>query len=544
MTCSTNTCGVGGWSGPLPGDPDNNLILSATPAFGGIDVSWNYPATNPEAVAYVKLYRGLLNNFNSAIEIAVVGGNTYFDKSSNNLAITYFYWIEMVSVNGTVGSLIGPASAMARPTIEAMIEKLTGQIDAGVLAQSLKAQIDRIELNAQAIVSESQARATADGAYSTLMTQVQAGVASLYSTVQTEITTRQAGDSTLASAINTVQSSFGTNLASVQQTLQSNIKTVGDKVTQIGALYTVNTTVNGLVGGFGIYNDGTHIEAGFDVDTFWVGKTGTNKKKPFIIYDGETFIDTAAIRNASIDQAKIGDLSAEKITTGALSASRINGLGLIIYSGNYTSSYSWPWASGGTSGFHLGPSGLLMGDVYANKYIQLTSDGAMYGPGFNMSNGNLTLSNVTITRSTRIAGGTFTIPSPLYSSDNGDGTWSIGASSNLGFTAAPGEFFIDTGYDDYTSITDTTRPVYTAKVIGSTGYIWYGGSGPGNAKTGDWAMESSVISDIDFYRTAASGAVPGGRLFIRVRVFGSRNNHSSIYQARLDTVTWSMNKVT
>jgi hypothetical protein len=328
MTCSTDTCGVGGWSGPLPGDPDNNLILSATPAFGGIDVSWNYPATNPEAVAYVKLYRGLLPSFGAAILIANVGGNTYYDKSQTNQAIDYYYWIEMVSVNGTVGALIGPANATARPTIDAMIEQLTGQIDAGVLAQSLKAKIDQITLNAQAIVTESQTRATADDAYSTLMTQVQAGVASLYSTVQTEITTRQAGDSTLASAINTVQSTFGTNLASAQTTLQTNINIVDGKVHDIGARYTATVTVNGLVGGFGVYNDGSSVEAGFDVDTFWVGKTSLNKKKPFIISGGETFINQAVIASASIDIAKINkatilNLSALNADMGSITAGNI-----------------------------------------------------------------------------------------------------------------------------------------------------------------------------------------------------------------------------
>ena len=58
-SCTTGTCGVGGWGGPLPGDPDNNSVLTATPAFGGIDVSWSYPGTNPQAVAHTVLYRGV-----------------------------------------------------------------------------------------------------------------------------------------------------------------------------------------------------------------------------------------------------------------------------------------------------------------------------------------------------------------------------------------------------------------------------------------------------------------------------------------------------
>jgi hypothetical protein len=328
MTCSTNECGTGLGSVILPGDPNNNSVLSATPAFGGIDVSWTMPTTNPQAVAYTKLYRGLLANFNAALLIARVGGDQYYDKSTGNVQTQYYYWIKHVSVNGTEGELIGPASAVARPPISAVIEQLTGQIDSGALAQSLKTEIDKITLNAQAITQESVARVAANNAYSLLMTQVQAGVDDLYSTVQTEITSRQDGDSTLAAAINTVQSTFGTNLATAQTTLQTNINTVNGKVTEIGALYTTKVTVNGLVGGFGIYNNGSSIEAGFDVDTFWVGKTNANKKKPFIISGGETFINQAVIASASIDIAKINkatisNLAALNADMGYINAGQI-----------------------------------------------------------------------------------------------------------------------------------------------------------------------------------------------------------------------------
>jgi hypothetical protein len=545
-TCSaTNSCGTGLGTVTIPSDPDFYIAIAAVAGFNGIDVSWSYPTTNPHAVAYFQIWRNVTESFAGAVQIARISGSHYFDFNQDDLPLTRYYWVQVVSVNGTTGPAVGPASATAKTTVAAMIEQLSGEIDAGVLAQSLKATLDKIVLNEQAITQEITARTGANNAFSQLLTQVQAGVASLYSTVQTEITSRQDGDSTLASAINTAQSSFGTSLATAQQTLQTNINTVNGKVTDIGARYTVTVGVNGLAGGFGIYNNGTTIEAGFDVSKFWVGSTNANKRKPFIIVDGTTYIDTAAIRDASIDQAKIGDLSANKITTGSLSASRINGQGLIVYSGNYTSSYSWPWAAGGTSGFHLGPSGLLMGDYYNNRYFQIDASGNVYAPGFYMTNGNLTLNNVTITRSTRVAGGSHSIPSGLTCSDSGEGYWTAGYTAvALGFQNGAGEFYIDTGYDDVWAISDTTRPVYTCKVLPSTGYYWYGGGGPGNAKTNDWAIEGHVISDLDFYRTGASGAVPGGRLFIRVRVHGPRNNHSSIYQQRLDSVTWSMNKVT
>ncbi len=80
MSCDDNTCGTGGWGGPKPGDPSNNGTLSATPAFGGIDLNWTYPTTNPFAVAFTKVFRGVIPEFMGAIEIKeAVGSNFYYD---------------------------------------------------------------------------------------------------------------------------------------------------------------------------------------------------------------------------------------------------------------------------------------------------------------------------------------------------------------------------------------------------------------------------------------------------------------------------------
>lgn len=201
-TCSTNACGVGGWGGPLPGDPDNNSVLSATPAFGGIDVSWSYPAVNPFAVAHTLLYRGLSNDFNSAFQIAVVTGSQYYDKTETGQLIQYFYWIKIVSVNGTVGELIGPASATAKPTITAMIELLTGRIDAGLLAQTLRTEIDRIQLVSAELQEEIDNRNAVNTSTSQLLAEMQAEIDASLATISDEITSRQEGESILLAELN------------------------------------------------------------------------------------------------------------------------------------------------------------------------------------------------------------------------------------------------------------------------------------------------------------------------------------------------------
>ena len=399
------SCGTGNWAGPLPGDPDNNSILSAVPAFGGIDVSWTYPNINPHAVAHVLLYRGISSNYAASVKQATVTGSTFYDRITGTAGTRYYYWIQIVSVNGTVGNPIGPATAVARQRIEDTIVDLTGKIDAGVLATSLKTEIDKITLNHQeltneinsrlegsaafmsalgevqaglvdsmtfignevtsrkegqnalvtqlnivaaanqsnlaaiaeertvrvsadgalatqlntvatenatnaaAILEERTTRITQDTAISTLITNVASASQSATNTVAaavvTETNARTAADSSLASQITTVQSTLNSNIASVSTNMQTQINAVTG---ELDAIYTAKVDVNGMVGGFGIYGTATSVEAGFDVDTFWVGRTN-NKKKPFIISGGKVYIDSAFISKLSADQIDTTNLT-------------------------------------------------------------------------------------------------------------------------------------------------------------------------------------------------------------------------------------------
>jgi hypothetical protein len=397
MSCNDGTCGTGGWGGPLPGDPSSNSILTATPAFGGIDINYTLPTVNPFAVAFAILYRGIIPDFAGAIvHRDGMNGGFYFDKVDP--PTEYFYWIQFVSVNGTHGDIIGPVSAIARLKIEETIEVLTGQIDDGLLAQSLKTDIAQIPLIDNKIFLEIANRLIANATLSAAIAQVQDNADASLAFVQEEITQRQdadaalvtsinllytqaAGnaaaileektiraskddamaadietltaaigdgggaaleeektvranaDSALAAAITTAQTTLNGNIASAQTTLQTNINIQAGRITSIGALYTAKVTVNGLIGGFGVYNDGTTVEAGFDVDTFWVGRTAANKRKPFIIVGSETFIDEAVINKLTFDKLRAADgslivsggkVQAQYLEVGSLTAQHIN----------------------------------------------------------------------------------------------------------------------------------------------------------------------------------------------------------------------------
>lgn len=378
MTCTDIVCGTGIHNPQPPtdpghpGDPSGGMTLTANAAYGGIRVSWTYPSVNPHTVAHFLLYRSLTSDPVSANEIATVSGNQFLDSIAE--ATTYYYWIKVVSIYGTIGALIGPASATSRDRGADTIDDVQGRIVDGVLDTALRQDIARITLNYQELMTEIGNRVAGNAALSAALAELQNGLEEAVAFVNTEITTRQEGDSALASEVqiiaaanaanasaiiqertarvskdealttqydavfaatrnnaaaitsevtarttadsalanqvNTVQSTLGEQIASVQVGAQTQIGQLNGKVAEIGALWTARVSVNGLVGGFGIYNNGQYVEAGFDVDTFWVGRTTADKIKPFVIHNGVTYIDALKLPSGSVTSMAYGEGSA------------------------------------------------------------------------------------------------------------------------------------------------------------------------------------------------------------------------------------------
>ena len=75
------------------------------------------------------------------------------------------------------------------------------------------------------------------------------------------------------------------------------------------ARWLVKTQVNDLVGGIGLYNDGSKVRLMISADAFAILPTGSqsdaNARIPFAVTDGQVYLDDAVIRNASISGAKI-----------------------------------------------------------------------------------------------------------------------------------------------------------------------------------------------------------------------------------------------
>lgn len=333
--CGGTVCGTGYWNGPAPGDPDNFSLLTATPAFGGIDVNWSYPGINPHAVAHTIVYRSTSAQQETAARHVVVDGNFFYDKTTTVTPVQYYYWIQLVSVNGTYSQLIGPATAQARPTIQDVIEQLSDQINSGMLSQALRQDIAQIQLNTLNITREMIDRAQSDDALGVAFNEIQAFSEGTRALVQEEVVARTTANSAIVQTANTLYAGMDSRIAAVQQTSQAlvdesqalaesvttveadlygnvaqgrvgikaSVQTLESGVTEIGALYTATVDVNGLVGGFGVYNSGRKVEAGFDVDLFWIGKS-TTRIKPFIVSGQEVFINQAVINKLTFTKLR------------------------------------------------------------------------------------------------------------------------------------------------------------------------------------------------------------------------------------------------
>ena len=224
-----------------------------------------------------------------------------------------------------------------------MLVMLAGQIDSGMLSQTLKTEIDKITLNKLGIDQALLEQAEVDQALAAAFNQVEASSEETRALVQQEMVARAKADSAVITQVNTVYAEMDGRVSAVQRVqdvlvsemksmaedlttvsaeldgnsatgeigLKAVVERINDTVVEMGSLYTVKVQVdkNGqaLVGGFGIYNDGKTVQAGFDVDTFWVGKTGVNGRKPFIIQGKEVFMDEAAIASLTFTKLRAED---------------------------------------------------------------------------------------------------------------------------------------------------------------------------------------------------------------------------------------------
>lgn len=456
MSCVTTTCGItddgcgigfyhgNPWTQPKPGDPSNTTYINAVPARGGINVTWALPAVNAHAVAFYTLWRGSSGEFSSATQLTTTSGTSYFDNLDVKEPTTYWYWVQSTSVQGTVGTRIGPAFATCYPIKDYTLDELHQSLDESYLSQVMRERIERITLNyneltaeianriasnavlaealarvtagidesiglihkeaetrqsgqealarelsviaavnnsnAAAIMAETSARVTADSAQAQKIEQINAATKNNAAAIKNESTVRTSATSALSQQINTVQTEFNGRLNGVQTQMRSEVDAVTGKVNN---LWTVKMDQNGRIGGIGMAGDGKTIDFVIIADRFWIDSPdGKGKRKPFIVKDGNVYIDRAYIGEAWIDTLHVtnGAITASNMGQGGFWRNAVQG-GSQMFTGPGVTLYNMSPQNQGVmivgefSGFRLseGPDGWGYG---GNAYIMKTTVGS------------------------------------------------------------------------------------------------------------------------------------------------------------------------
>jgi hypothetical protein len=344
LTCvvaMTAVCGTGlSTRVSQPGDPDFAAsILSAQQQLGGIRLYWTYPLTNPHAVAHTLVYRAITADYATSVHIAVAAGNTYLDPYLvEDHGTTYYYWIKMISINGTEGDVIGPASATAQPSAEELLKLMIGKLSASQLNDELTASIGNVANFESSLTAEQRARLDADGSLAAMAAQLQSEIgvidavfkqgreanADIFSAItnefnlqlskigsnaaaiQVEKTTRVTNYDALAATIETISAATASSSVSIQE-----LKTVS---TGDGAQWTLKLDANGKISGISARNDGERSEVFIKSDVFAI--VHKDKKDelvyPFIVdvVNGESVIALnakALIPDAQITNAMVGN---------------------------------------------------------------------------------------------------------------------------------------------------------------------------------------------------------------------------------------------
>ncbi|ASL26248.1 phage tail protein [Azotobacter chroococcum] len=181
----------------------------------------------------------------------------------------------------------------------------------GALSQRIDSVLAQAQGNAAAITTESTARAEADEAMATRIDTLTATVEEdITAAIQSEATARATADGALSSRIDTVEATAGSNSAAIQQTSEALAGLDGE----LSAMWSVKLAVTsggqyyGAGMGIGIENtpEGMQSQILFQADRFAVINVVNGQiTTPFVIQDGQVFINSAVIGDGTIDMAKI-----------------------------------------------------------------------------------------------------------------------------------------------------------------------------------------------------------------------------------------------
>ena len=218
---TANYCGTGLDEYVPPGDPNlGSSVLSARAVWPGVELTWTYPNVNPEGVAHTRVYRSQSNKFNSAVQLAIAEGGYYFDQETSSVNIKFYYWIRMISVNGTVGPVIGPASAVKNAMVDYIIYELDGKINSSLLNAELNASIDQITDNTSGLSDLKQEQLFGDAVLSAMWDDLRAALDANENAIFEVRTESVTQDEVLLQTINGMTANLDGNLAEYGELIQ------------------------------------------------------------------------------------------------------------------------------------------------------------------------------------------------------------------------------------------------------------------------------------------------------------------------------------
>ena len=156
------------------------------------------------------------------------------------------------------------------------------------------------------------------------------------------------------------------------------------------ARWLVKTRVGDLVGGVGLYNDGTNTRFYVQANRFAVYSSSFSRANdivPFVVSEGKVYIDIALIRDATINTAHIESAFLDNLVArhGTLDFARINKgnifdltVGNVIQSTNYSATEGWRIEKAGNAFFRNAD---FRGTVRSSNYVARTRGWALFNDG-------------------------------------------------------------------------------------------------------------------------------------------------------------------
>ena len=225
-------CGIG--QKPVnPYDPSQVTNVIAISQIGGVKIKVNTPLENSSNVAYFNLYKSKSSTFNKLNLLTTFSGFEYFDRFEDPQESLHYYWVEMVSIQGTVFDPIGPAWGRSLSTIQDILYNLYGKIDEGFFTIPLIERIGRIDFLEEGIHQESEYRKTDFATLARAFNSLQASFDENQAAFFNEIIVRADADSALAQSITMLQAAVGEDLATYKQEITNIVNSMGDDVTAL-----------------------------------------------------------------------------------------------------------------------------------------------------------------------------------------------------------------------------------------------------------------------------------------------------------------------